>query len=144
MASIHWGDWLRGDSARPEGPPGPASLTDQYAALTRDMWDTYVSDFMPYENRLIKFATDRNAPADAMARASMLVNQSFDQQQATSQRRLRGMGLTLDADEQRAADRGWGLAKSLADVTAQNNARDVTVARQKGVLGNPMPTPPTI
>lgn len=117
---------------------------DAYAALTRDMWNTYVSSFMPYENKLIKFATDRNAPLEAMQKASGFVADSFDAQQGASQRRLQGLGLTLDTDEQKAADRAYGLARSLADVSAQNNARDTTIARQQSVLGNPTPTLPNI
>jgi hypothetical protein len=117
---------------------------DAYAALTRDMWSQYVSDFVPYENKLISFAQDQNAPADAMSRASGLVNQSFDQQQGATQRRLQGLGLTLNPDEQAAQTRSYGLARSLADVTAQNNARDLTIQRQQNVLGNPVPTLPKI
>ena len=130
---------LRGDNTGSATPAG-----DAYAALTRELWDTYVGDFMPYENKLISFATDRDAPAKAMARASELVGQSFDGQREATDRRLQGLGLTLDADEQQAADRSWGLSKSLADVTAQNNARDVTIQRQQSVLGNPVPTLPQI
>lgn len=123
---------------------GGISAGDAYANLSRETWSTYVNSFMPYENKLIRFATDENAPGEAMQRASELVGQSFEQQQGATQRQLRGLGLTLDEDEQRSVDRSYGLAKSLADVTAQNNARDQTVARQQSVLGNPAPTLPNI
>ncbi len=57
-----------------------------------------------------------------------------------TQERLRGLGLTLSADEQHAMDRSTGLSRSLADVGAQNTARDQTLARQQSILGNPAPT----
>lgn len=115
-------------------------LGEQYAALTRQMWSDYVTQFVPFENRLIDLATNTAAPGEAMAEASGLVDKSFTAQRGATDRRLRGLGLTLDADEQKAADRSYGMAKSLADVTAQNVAREQTVARQQGVIGNPAPT----
>lgn len=114
-----------------------AGLT--YEALTRDLWQQYVSEFVPFENRLIEFATDPTAADDAMAEASGFVNASFDAQQGATQRRLRGLGLTLDADEQKAVDRSYGIARSLADVTAQNVAGRRTRERQQSILGNPAP-----
>lgn len=112
---------------------------DTYAALTRDQWANYVNTFVPIENQLINFATDQNAPTEAMAEASQNVNQAFDAQQGATGRRLRGLGLQLSGEEQQAAQRASGLARSLADVQAQNTARDLTVQRQQSVLGNPAP-----
>lgn len=110
-----------------------------YEALTRSMWDSYVANFMPYENKLIEYATDPAVVTNAMAEASEMVGNSFDAQQQATQRRLKGLGLSLDADEQKAADRSYGLAKSLADVTAQNVAGQRTRERQQSILGNPAP-----
>lgn len=112
---------------------------DTYAALTRDQWANYVSTFVPIENQLREFAMDRNAPNEAMAEASQNVNQAFDAQQGSTTRRLRGLGLQLSGDEQQAQQRSTGLARSLADVQAQNTARDLAVQRQQSVLGNPAP-----
>jgi hypothetical protein len=114
---------------------------DTYAALTRDMWNSYVQNFMPYENKLIEYAQSPTVVSDAMSEASGLVEQSFAQQQGATQRRLKGLGLTLDADEQKAVDRSYGMAKSLADVTAQNVAGQQTRERQQSVLGHPAPMP---
>jgi hypothetical protein len=111
-----------------------------YAAMTRSMWDTYITDFMPYENKLIQYATDPAMVSDAMTKASGLVQQSFDAQQGATQRRLRGLGLTLNADEQQAADRSTALARSTADVNAQNVAGTQTRQRQQAILGNPAPS----
>lgn len=141
-AGLTGGRGLMGGVVQNFGSNTPAG--DSYAQLTRQAWETYVQNFMPYENKLIRFATNRNAPAEAMQRASEIVGQSFEQQTGARDRQLRGLGLTLDQDEQRSVDRSYGMARSLADVTAQNNARDTTVARQQAVLGNPAPALPGI
>ena len=112
---------------------------DAYAKLTRDQWYTYVNTFVPIENKLIQYATDPTVVSGAMQNASEGVTASFDAAQAGAARRLQGLGVTLDADEQKASDRSYGLAKSLADVGAQNNARDLTRSRQQSLLGNPAP-----
>lgn len=125
---------LRGDSG-----PAATPVGDAYAALTRDQWNTYVQTFVPIENKLIGYATDPGVVTSAMANASENVTGAFDAQQAATGRRLKGLGVSLDADEQRASNRSFGLAKSLADVGAQNNARDVTTQRQQSILGNPSP-----
>lgn len=110
-----------------------------YEALTRSMWDSYVANFMPYEAKLIEYATDPTVVSTAMADASQDVTNSFEAQRGATDRRLRGLGLSLDADEQKAADRSYGLAKSIADVTAQNVAGRRTRERQQSILGNPAP-----
>ena len=120
--------------------PGAKDYAGQnYAALTRDLWAQWTSNFLPFENDLIEYASNPNAVADAQRMASQDVTQAFDAQQGATQRRLKGLGLTLDADEQQAADRSYGLTRSLADVTAQNVAGARTRARQQNVLGNPTP-----
>lgn len=110
-----------------------------YAALTRDMWAQWTTNFLPFENDLIEYASDPEVVTRAQQTASENVNFAFDAQQQSTQRRLKGLGLTLDADEQKAADRSYGLARSLADVTAQNVAGARTRERQQNVLGNPAP-----
>lgn len=118
---------------------GSTYAADTFAALTRDQWATYVSTIVPLENQLIDYATDIARPDQAMADASTRVSAAFDAQQGAADRRLRGLGVTLDADEQAAQRKSYGLARSLADVGAQNLARDLTVRRQQSVLGNPAP-----
>ena len=125
------------------GDPGHP-VGDAYAALTRDQWQTYVQNFVPVENKLISYATDPSVVTNAMSSASKDVTGAFDASQASGARRLRGMGLSLDTDEQKSADKSFGLAKSLADVGAQNTARDATVQRQQSIIGNPAPQAITI
>jgi hypothetical protein len=120
----------------------PASKTyagDTYAAITRDQWANYVGTFVPIENKLINYATDPNAPAAAMSSASQNVSDAFANQEGATDRRLRGLGVTLSPEEQDAQRRATGISKSLADVQAQNTARDLTVQRQQSILGSPVP-----
>jgi hypothetical protein len=112
---------------------------DAYAALMRDQWYTYVNTFVPIENKLIEYATSPTVVSDAMSDASADTTASYDAAQAGAARRLAGMGATLDADEQKASDRSWGLSKSLADVGAQNTAGTAARQRQASILGNPSP-----
>lgn len=129
---------------RPPPGYGAGGAGSAYAALTREMWDSYLQNFVPIENRLIRYATDRNAPGLAMQEASVNVGEAFERRQEANARQMRGLGLTLDPEEQRAVDRSYGIARSLADVTAQNNARDTTIARQQQILGNPIPKVPDV
>lgn len=112
---------------------------DTFAALTRDMWASWTSNFLPFENDLIEYASDPNVVTQAQERASQSVNSAFDAQRGATERRLRGLSLTLDPEEQKSADRSYGLARSLADVNAQNVAGARTRERQQNVLGNPAP-----
>lgn len=112
-----------------------------YEWMTRDMWSTYVSQFIPIENELIRYATDPGQVATNQAMAMENVNQSFQAQQGATQRRLRGMGMELDPDEQKAADRSLGLSRSLAEVGAANMAGRQTLERQRAIIGNPAPNP---
>jgi len=112
---------------------------DTYAALTRDQWAQYVSTFVPIENQLIKYATDPATVDNAMSEASSDVNKAYDAQQGSTQRRLAGLGVNLDADQQKAQQRSYGLSRSLADVGAQNTAGELTRQRQQSIIGNPAP-----
>lgn len=123
-----------------DGSPDPSTYaTDTFAKLTRDQWQSYITNFVPYENKLIDYATNPGVVSGAMAEASADVNSAFDNRAGATGRRLGGLGLALDADEQKASTRSMGLARSLADVNAQNTTRDATIARQQSILGNPMP-----
>ena len=118
---------------------GSTVASDTYAKLTRDQWATYLNTFVPYENALIEYATSPDTVTNAVTQARANVGSAFDAQQGATQRRLSGLGLTLDPAEQHAADRSSGLARSLADVQAANMTRDATMQRQASLLGNPSP-----
>lgn len=110
-----------------------------FAALTRQQWDDYLRNYVPVENELIRYATDPNAVGDAIMNARTAVDQSFDAQAGIQERQLRGLGVTLRGDEQRAVERSTGLARSLADVTAANVTGERVRDRQQALLGNPAP-----
>ena len=113
--------------------------SDTFAALTRERWNDYITNIVPIENQLIDYATNKETVSKAMTSASEDVNDSFDAQEGVLGRRLRGLGVTLNEDEQAASAKSSNLSRALADAGAQNNARDLTMSRQQQILGNPAP-----
>lgn len=121
------------------GGGGGQSASQTFADLTRQQWDDYLTNFVPLENTIIKYATDPMTVQNAVAEARSDVAGAFDAQAGINQRRLSGLGVTLNADEQRASDRSLGLQRSLADVTAANITTERVTDRQKALLGAPAP-----
>lgn len=123
-----------------KAPPPPQIASDIYAQLTREQWANYMNTFVPIENQLIQYATDKTQPTQAMAQASEDVNAAYGAQAGATTRRLSGLGVALTPEEEASAARSTGLSKGLADVGAQNMARDLTIDRQQSILGNPSPS----
>lgn len=121
-------------------PPADTSASDTYAALTQEQWQTYLSVFVPIENQLISYATDPGQVTQAMSTAHTDVQQAQAAQAGSTQRNLAGLGVTLNPAQQAATTRETGLSAAIADVQGQNMARDLTISRQQGILGNPAPT----
>lgn len=132
--------------ARPEGtqPASSQSASDIYAALTQEQWQNYVSVFVPIENQLIDYATDPNQVNLAMDAAHQNVEGAYSQQQGALERGFKGLGVTLTPEQKTSQTRQFGLSQALADVQGQNVARDLTLARQQSILGNPAPTTASI
>lgn len=107
------------------------------AAFTRQQWQDYVSQFIPIENELIDYAMDESLPGKNMARAVESVQKGFAAQPAITERRMRGLGIQLNPDEQASAKRDTALQKGLSEVQAANTARDLTVDRQRSLMGGP-------
>ena len=113
------------------------SAQDALAQFTRQQWQQYVSQFIPIENELIDYAMDPTVVQKNMDKALAGVRGSFDAQQGITQRRMRGLGIQLNPDEAAAAKRDTALQKGLAEVQAANVARDLTVDRQRSIMGGP-------
>lgn len=120
--------------------PLTANAQDTFASLTRQGWKDYMTQFMPLENLLIDYASDPLEVTKSMQRASQSVSTQFDAQQGITERGLRGRQITLSPDEKAAAGRESSLTRSLADVQAQNVAGQQTLARQRSILGQPLPS----
>lgn len=118
---------------------GSTFAQDTFAALTREQWGDFMRDIAPYENKLIEFSNSTTAAKDSMERGITNVNGAFDRQAGATQDRLQSLGLTLNADEQKASARSTGLAKSLAEVHGANQAGMQTRSLQQSLLGNPTP-----
>jgi hypothetical protein len=128
---------LRGLGRKRRSGGGEAAA--QFADLTRQEWQEYVSQFIPLENQLIDYASNPEEVTQAVERARESVGSAFEAQEGAMQRGLRGRQITLTPDEQAAAGRERNLSRSLADVQAANLAREQTVGRQRSILGQPMP-----
>lgn len=111
--------------------------SDTYAQMTRDMWAAWVSTFMPIENTLIDYSTNRALPGERAQQAMESVREAFD---FSANRIGRGIaGVPESPLEREARERDLVLSKSLAQVNAANVARQATVQRQRGIMGIPMP-----
>ena len=121
------------------GPTGP-SANDISAQVTKDQWYSYLNQIgAPQEQQLMKFATDPTVVSSAMSEASADSTASFDRAAVNNDQMLRSLGLTLNADEKKASERSFALARSLGDVQSQEMARRGTVSLQQSVLGSPAP-----
>jgi hypothetical protein len=120
-----------------ESLPQVSSAQAAYAAMTRDMWNQWVSQFIPIENTLIDYSSDVTLPAKNMQRAIEGVRSSFAGIGDLSRRLYPGINLT--PEEQKAADLQRNLAQAKAEVGAANIAHQRTLERQRGILGAPMP-----
>ena len=145
MSSFWWNadapmfDFITGKLRKGNADTG-RSVGDTYAALTRQQWNDYLNVLgVPQENQLIDYVSNPATVTNAMAEASQDVNQAFDRQQLNTERRLQGLGLSLSPEEAAASIRATSLARATADVGAQNRSRDMTIARQQSIIGNPTP-----
>ncbi len=130
---------LKHDLFGKKSKPASTYASDTFARLTRERWADYVKTFVPIENQLIDYATNPDTVNNAMSSASEDVSNAFGAQQGAMSRRLKGLGLSLNEDEQMASDRSSSLSRATADVQAQNLSRDMTISRQQQILGNPAP-----
>lgn len=110
-----------------------------YEAMTREQWQTYLTQFVPIENQLIDYVMSPQTVQDAVTMARRNVSRSFGLQQQATERLMRSLGVELNEQEQQAMERRTGLAQALADVNAANQAVMRTEQRQRSILGNPVP-----
>lgn len=87
------------------------------------------------ESDLIKsggFAT-RADVSNLETGADKRVNSSFDSALGAARRQQQGLGVTMRADAQAAADRRIGLARAVSDVDARNRAFQADASRRNAV-----------
>jgi hypothetical protein len=111
----------------------------EFQAVTQQQWSDYVNTFLPIQNQLIKYATSPTTVSDAMSTAQTGVQNAYAAQQGSQARSNLELGVNLDPQAQAAQKRNSAVSQSLADVGAQNNARDLAVQNQQSILGNPVP-----
>ncbi len=114
----------------------PASA--QLGAVTANEWNDYMQHFAPYEDTLISYATNPNLVQQNMTTALGNQQASNAQAQGIQQRALAQTDSTLTPAEQAEAKKQRGINNVTANVQAANQAKDVTVANQMGIMGTPM------
>jgi len=115
---------------------GIGSVATQIGAVSQQEWSTYLQHFVPYENQLIQYAMDPNQVTQATSQALATQEQANSQATGIQANNLAQMETSLTPEEKAAVDKQRGLSNSLANVQAQNKAKDVTVANQMGVMGS--------
>lgn len=138
-----WKPWDKYEEYDPNAPRNSLGIrldaekyaADTQAALTRDQWDTYLKNFVPVEDNLIRYANNLAAPTENAERAIAGVGQAFEQQTGIAERRMRAYGIQPTQEQTTAIDRNTKLNKSLAEVQAGNTARDATISRQRSIMG---------
>lgn len=134
------GYWLRNKFGGGGGEDNSHEAADKFAQLTRDQWDQWVNQFLPIEKTLIDYASDVTMPGQEATKAIGNVQAAFGQQSRASDLSMKTAGIQLNPDEQRALDRDRQISQSLAEVSAANSARQLTVDRQRSIAGAPMNT----
>lgn len=106
-------------------------------AITQNEWSTYMQHFVPQENMLLQYATDTSLPGKNMGIAMGQQEQANAQAGGIEQRQLAQFDTQLTPEEQAEATKQRGIGNAVANVTAANRAKDVTVANQMAVMGAP-------
>lgn len=117
---------------------GIGPTANQLASVSQGQWQDYLANFVPMENQAIQFAMDPNAAATAMSEAAGIQTQAQAQAPGIASRRLAQFDTQLTPDQQAAQSRQSTISNNLATVGAENQAKDVTVAEQMGIMGAPM------
>lgn len=94
--------------------------SDIYAGLLREQWDEYRRRYRPYEDELLGTVGNPMLLQQDIARSQDYVDSSFAGQAQSNERRLRGLGVTLDPQEQASYDKKLAVGKGLAEVDAGN------------------------
>jgi hypothetical protein len=114
--------------------------SDKFADMAYGQWQQWVSQFMPVENTLINYASDRTLPSQEAAKAVSGVQSAYGQQAKMQDLTMRTAGIQLNPEERQAFEREKSLSQSLSEVQASNMARQMTTDRQRSTLGVPMNT----
>lgn len=133
---------FQGYGLPPRNPFGiyGGNASDTFAAMTRDMWSQWVSQFMPIENTIIDYASDVTLPETNASKAVAGVQGAYAQGSKTQDLAMKTSGIQYTPEEAAQIKRDRSLDQSLAEVQAANTARTLTVDRQRSIMGVPANT----
>jgi hypothetical protein len=115
-------------------PSKVGSASWNMGELMRKEWDDYVTRFQPYDKKLISIATGQADNEAMVANARAGVNNSFAVSNGTTLRNLSRLGISQSSDEMQSNNRINDTNKTLADISASNNARMAAEDRDMKIM----------
>ena len=113
----------------------PGAAGQSLASISANEWQTYMQYFVPQENLALQYATNPNQVQQNMTQAVGLQEQANAQAGGIQQRKLAQFDTQLTAPQAAEATKQTGINDALANVQSQNQAKDVTIQQQMGILG---------
>ena len=115
-----------------------------YSDVTRDQWSNYVNRTSLCRSRIgsaFLMRRTRRSRRRRWRRRAPGINQGFDAQAGSTQRRLQGFGVTLYLTSKRASTKASGLQRLRSRMFNHKTTPlvDLTVQRQQSILGSPAP-----
>lgn len=128
------------DLFEPGGRLKDMAFDDEYlkllpGALARKEWDTYITDFMPFEDMLMQ-QTHYENPAmvgKAIEGARPTVSSAIELGKGAQGRRLQALGQYVSPEAQARIDKGWARQESKAHVDAANTIRMNIAERSRNI-----------
>ena len=113
------------------------TAAQQLGSISQNEWSTYLQHFMPIENTLLQYAQNTALPEQNAQAALGIQEQANTQGAGIQERQLAQYDTSLNPEEAAAAKKATGISNAVANVQAQNQAKDVTVANQMSIMGTP-------
>jgi len=109
------------------GPPAPDTYAqDKSAAVSREMYDYYKTNFAPLEDQVISEMNNPNLIPNAVNAARGITTRAVDASNNASDVGLSRYGVNRNKGRDTSIRRGRNLNKGLSLVTASNEARRAT------------------
>ncbi|MDX8382858.1 MAG: hypothetical protein R8M45_02175 [Ghiorsea sp.] len=106
------------------GPPAQDTYaSSKQAAVSKEMYDYYKTNFQPLEGQLINEMNDPALVTGAVGKAAGLTGQVFNASGAAQTRESSRYGINMTPDRVASTARGNDLARGLSTVSNSNSAR---------------------
>jgi len=118
---------------------GGAPAQDTYAstkqaAISREMYDYYNTNFRPLEGKLINEMNDPTLITKGVAKANGITSKALNASDASQQREAKRYGINMSPDRVTSNSRSNDLNRGLSLVGAENSTRRAVDKYKTGVL----------